>query len=135
MKKATVGLIGTLLVITFTSSAWAHPQSGLRIDLGGNGLGFSLYNGYQGYSPYWNNNYRPYPYNSYSRYYPNRPYMGWGGYRGHHRHNHNHWGQHRSGHYNKGRSYRNQRKYNRGDYGQNRGNHRRHNHNGRQWRR
>jgi len=40
MKKATVGLIGALLVLMLSGSAWA--QSGLRIDLGGNGFGFTI---------------------------------------------------------------------------------------------
>ena len=100
MKKLTVGLIGTALVIMLSSNAWA--QSGLRIDLGGNGFGFSVSDGRSGFSTYSYNNYRPYPYIQilpqpyYSGYYPNRPYLGWGGYSGHQQrhHNHKHWGHH-----------------------------------------
>ena len=59
MKKVTIGLIGALLVIMFTSNAWAH--SGLRIDLGGSGFGFSISDGHSGFSTFTYDNYRPYP--------------------------------------------------------------------------
>ncbi len=140
MKKLTVGLIGIAFVIMFSSNAWA--QSGLRIDLGGNGFGFSVSDGYSGLSTYSYNNYRPYPYYSgyypnqyYYGYYPNRPYRGWGGYSGHRHHNHKQWGHHRSGRHHKGHYYGNQRGYKRDGYGQRRGNHHRQGRSGRQWRR
>lgn len=134
MKRLTAGLIGTLLVIMLNSNASAH--SGLRIDLGGNGFGFSISDGHSGLSTFSYNHYRPYPY-YYSEYYPNRPYLGWGGYsrHQHHHNNHKHWGHHRSGHNHKGHSYGHQRGYKRGGYGQHHGNHQRQGHYGRQWRR
>lgn len=127
MKKATVGLIGALLVIMLTGSAWAHP--GLRIDLGGNGFGFSVSDGRSGFSAYSYDNYRPYPY--YYGYYSPRPYLGWGGYRGqqhHHHHNYKHWRHHRSNHRHKGYNYGHQRRYKRGDHGHHRGKQQRRNH-------
>lgn len=132
MKKATVGLIGTLLIIMLTSNAWAHSQSGFRIS-GGNGFGFSISDGYSGLSIFGHNVYRPYPY--YSGYYSNRPYLGWGGYRRHQHHhsNYKHRGQYRSGHHHKGHHYGHQRGYKRGGYGQNHRNHQRRGHQARQW--
>ena len=134
MKKATVGLIGTLLVLMLSSNAWA--QSGLRIDLGGNGFGFSISDGHSSLSAYSYAPYQPYPY-YYSRYYPNRPYLGWGGDKGHqhNHHNHNYWGHHRSGHHHKGHSYGHQRNYKRNDHGKHYRNHNRRGHQGRQLRR
>jgi len=133
MKKLTVGLIGALLVIMLNSNAWA--QSGLRIDLGGNGFGFSVSDGHSGISTFSYDHYRPYPY--YSGYYSNRPYLGWGGYRGHqqHPHNHKHWGHHRSGHHHKKHYYGHQRSHKRDSYGQHRGNRQRQSHHTRQRRR
>jgi hypothetical protein len=131
MKKATAGLIGALLVTMFTSNAWAH--SGLRVDLGGGGFGFSVSDGHSGFSTFSYNNFQPYPY-YYSGYYPNRPYLGWGGYKGyqHHRNNKN-WVHPRSGPHNKGHNYNHRRGYKRDDHGQRRGNP--HRDRGRQWRR
>ena len=131
MKKLTVGLIGTLFVVLLSSNAGAHP-SGFRVDLGGNGFGFSIYNNRPVVSPFWYNNYRHVPY--YSGYYPSRPYLGWGGYRGHHHHNHKYWGQHKSGHRHKGhfRNYR--RGHNHGGH-KHYGKQNRRNHRGNQWRR
>jgi hypothetical protein len=137
MKKLTVGLVGTLLVIMLHSNAWAH--SGLRIDLGGNGFGLSVSDGHPGVSVYSPNYYQPYPY--YSGYYSNRPYLGWGSYKRHHHHNHHnnkHWGHHNSGHHYKNRNYGHhrgyKRHYNRGGHNQYRGNHRQRNHHRRHWR-
>ena len=127
MKKVTVGLIGTLLVIMLSSNAGAHP-SGLRIDLGGNGFGFSIHNNRPAVSPYWYNNYQPVPY--YSGYYPSRPYLGWGGYRGHH--NHKHWGNHKSSHRHKGH-YNNQRRGHKNNGHNPRGKHKQRGHRGNLW--
>ena len=129
MKKATVGLIGIVLVIMLNSNAWAHP--GLRIDLGGNGFGFSV-NGYPGLSTFSYNNYQPYPY--YSGYYPSRPYMGWGGYSGHHHHNkHRHWNHHRSGHHHNKHYYGQRRGHKQGGYGRHYRNNHRQGQRGGQW--
>jgi hypothetical protein len=128
MKKITAGLIGILLVLMLNSNAWA--QSGLRIDLGGFGL--SISDGHSGVTAYSYTPYRPYP-NNYSGYYPNRPYLGWGGYRGHHHHNnHKDWGHHRSSHHRKNHYYSHQRSHQRGHNNQNHGNRQRQNHNGHQ---
>ena len=127
MKKLTVGLIGALLIITFNSNAWA--QSGLRIDLGGIGLGFSVSDGHSGFSAYSHTPYQPYPYN-YSGYYSHRPYMGWGGYKGEHRHhNHKRWGHHQSNHNKKRHSLNHRRGYKRGHNDQHNGNRHRKSHN------
>jgi hypothetical protein len=137
MKKLTVGLVGTLLVIMLHSNAWAH--SGLRIDLGGNGFGLSISDGHPGVSVYSHNYYQPYPY--YSGYYSKRPYLGWGGYKRHHHHNqHNHKynGHHNSGHHYKRHNYGHhqgyKRNYKQGGHNQYRGNHHQRNHHGRHWR-
>lgn len=132
MKKLTVGLIGTALVLALSGSAWA--QSALRIDLGGNGIGLSISDGQSSFSVH-----TPAPYQSrhyYSGYYPTRPYLGWGGYRGHnHHYNRTHLGHHRSGHHHKSHSYNHQRRYKRGHNGHHNGNHQRQDRNGRHWRR
>ena len=124
MKKATIGLIGALLVTMVTSNAWA--QSGIRIDLVGSGIGFSIYDGRSNFPAFSYDYYRPYPYN-YSRYYQNRPYFGWGGYRGHQHHRHNHWGHHKPNHRHKGHRYGHQRSHKRGDHGRHQRKHHRHN--------
>jgi len=125
MKKITAGLIGILLVLILNSNAWA--QSGLRIDLGGFGL--SISDSHSGVTAY---SYSPYR-NNYSGYYPNRPYLGWGGYRGHHHHNnHKHWGHNRSGHHRKSQYYSQQQNHKRRHNNQNHGNRHRQNHNGHQ---
>ena len=129
MKKVTIGLITALLVITINNSAWAH--SGLQIDLGGRGIGFSVYDGHSAVSTFPYNTYRPYP--RYSGYYPNRPYFGWGGYSGHHHHNQKHWGHHRSGHHHKPHHYGHQRHYRHGGHGQHHRNHHRQGHHKRRW--
>ena len=130
MKKTTLGLIGAVLVIMLSSNTWAHP--GLRINIGGNGFGFSVSDVHSGFSTFSYNTFRPYPY--YSGYYPNRPYLGWGGYKGHrHHHNHKHWNHHRSRHNHKGHHYGHQRNYKRGDQGHRHRKHQRRNHNRRQW--
>lgn len=131
MKKVTVGLIGTLLVIMLSSNAGAHP-SGFRIDLGGNGFGFSIYDNRPAVSPYWYNNYQPAPY--YSGYYPNRPYLGWGGYKGHRHHNHKHWGHHKSNHRHKGQYRNHRRNHNHGGH-KHHGKQNRRGQRGNQWRR
>ena len=132
MKKVTVGLIGAILVIMVSSNVWA--QSGLRIDLGGNGFVFSISDSRYGLSTFGYDNYRPYPH-YYSGYYPNRPYLGWGGYRGHHHHNHQYWGHHKPGHHHKDHSYGHQRGYKRDGHGKHYRNHNRRGHHGRHWRR
>ncbi len=109
MKKITVGLIGVLLVIMLNSNAWA--QSGLRIDLIGNGLGVSVSDSYSGLSTYLYYNDYPYPY--YSRHYPSRPYLGWGGYNKHH---HNHWSHHKSSFHHKKHHYGHQRSHKSGKH-------------------
>jgi hypothetical protein len=144
MKKTTVGLIATLLVIMLNSNAWA--QTGLRIDVGGNGFGISVSDGYSGLSTFSYSIYRPYPY--YSGYYPYRTYLRWGSYQGYPRTQHNHkhwaphnyynhksWSHHRPGHHHKGHINNHQRNYKSGGHDQRQGSHRRHHHNGRQWRR
>ena len=134
MKKLTVGLIGTLLVIMFSSNTGAHP-SGLRIDLGGNGFGVSIYDNRPAMSPYWYNNYQPAPY--YSGYYPSRPYLGWGGYKGHRHHNHHnqkHWDHHKSNHRHKGQYRNHRRNHNNGGH-KHHGKHNRRGQRGNQWRR
>lgn len=100
MKKATIALIGALLVLMIHSSAWA--QSGVRVDLRGSGFGFSVSDGQAGVSTFWYQNHQPY--RKYSR--PVRPYLGWGGYRDHHQPRHPHWTyqQHSPKHH--GRHYR-----------------------------
>ncbi|TDJ62266.1 MAG: hypothetical protein E2O42_00970 [Nitrospina sp.] len=107
MKKITLALIGALWVITLSNNAWAH--SGLRVDLGGSGFGFSISDRPEGLSTFWFRNHEPYS-NYYTRPYPARPYLGWGGYRGHHhpRH-HQHWGHHSQHHPGKGHHNRYQR--------------------------
>ncbi len=130
MKKTTVILISVVLVTMFTTSAWAHPA--VRIDLGGNGFGFSVSNVHSGFATF-SYNYRPYPY-YYSRYYPNRPYLGWGGYRGHHHHGHKYWRHHHRGHHHKGLYYGNQRRFKRGDHGYRQGRHHRKGHHRPGWR-
>lgn len=132
MKKPTIGIIGILLVLMLSGSAWA--QSGLRIDLGGNGFGFTISDGHSGLSAYSYAPYRPYPYN-YSGYYPNRPYLGWGGYREHHHHKPQYWGHQRSGHHRKNHYYGHQRGHKRDSYGEHRRKHRRQGHHAQQWRR
>lgn len=112
MKKATVGLIGVLLVIMFNSNAWA--QSGLRIDLGGNGFGFSVSDGHTTISTFSYVNYRPYPSN-YSKHYLGRPY--WHGNKGnkHRHHSNKHWSYHKSSHQPKKGHFGNRRSHNHGD--------------------
>ena len=132
MKKITVGLIGTLFILMLNGSAWA--QSGLRVDLGGNGFGLSVSDGRSSFSTNGYDYNQPYPY--YSGYYPNRPYLGWGGYQGHqHNHHNKHWGNHRSGHNHKGHSYGHQRNYKRNSHGKNYRNNNRRGHTGHQRRR
>ena len=129
MKILTVGIIGALFIMTFNSNAWA--QSGLRVDLGGIGIGYSMSDNYSGLTVYSHNPYQPYqpyPYN-YSGYYSKRPYMGWGGYKGeHHHHNHKRWGHHQSSHNPKEHSFNHQRGYKRGHNDQHNGNRHRQSH-------
>ncbi len=101
MKKITLALIGALWVVTLSNNAWAH--SSLRVDLGGSGFGFSISDRPDRLSTFWFGNPEPYS-NYYTRPYPARPYLGWGGYRGHHhpRH-HQHWGHH--GHHHPGKGH------------------------------
>ena len=122
MKKTTVGLVGALFILMLSSSAWAH--SGLQINLGGGGFGFSISDGHSGFSTYTHSPYQPYP-NNYSGYISTRPYLGWGGYKGQHHHNHNQkrWGHHRSEHRNKGHRNSHQRSYKRGHHNQHNGSH------------
>jgi hypothetical protein len=105
MKKATVGLACTLLVLILSGNAWAH--SGLRIDLGGNVFGLTVSDGHSDVSVHSHTPYQISPY--YSRDYPHRPYLGWGGYKSNHHHNHKHWNHHRSGHHHKDSNYSNHR--------------------------
>ena len=130
MKKATVGLIGTFLVLMLSSNAWAQP--GIRVDLGGNGFGFAISDGRSSFSTFGYGYYQPYPY--YSGIYPNRPYLGWGGFRGY-QHNHKHWNQHRSSHHHKGHFSNHQPRYKRGGHGQHYRNHDQRGHDRRQGRR
>ncbi len=131
MKKTTVGLIGTLLVLMLSSNAWAH--SGLQINLGGFGL--SISDSHSGFSNNTHSYYQPYPYN-YSGYISSRPYFGWGSYKGQHRHhNHKHWSHHRSNQHNKGHRNNHHRSYKRGHHNQHKGNHQHQGHRGRNWRR
>jgi len=130
MKKTTVGLIGTLLVLMLSSNAWAH--SGLQINLGGFGL--SISDSHSGFSNNTHSYYQPYPYN-YSGYISSRPYFGWGSYKGQHHHNHKHWSHHRSDHHNKSHRNNHHRSYKRGHHNQHKGNHQHQGHRGRNWRR
>lgn len=131
MKKTTVGLIGTLLVLMLSSNALAH--SGLQINLGGFGL--SISDSHSGFSNNTHSYYQPYPYN-YSGYISSRPYFGWGSYKGQHRHhNHKHWSHHRSDHHNKSHRNNHHRSYKRGHHNQHKGNHQHQGHRGRNWRR
>lgn len=132
MKKATVGLIGILLVIMLKGNAWAHSQSGLRANLTGNGFGFSISDGHSSVSAFLYNNYPPYYPHNYSRHNPSRPYLRWGSYRRHH--NHNYWGHHRSGRHYKNHIYGHQRGYKRGSHGKHYRNHHRNGHHGRRLR-
>lgn len=91
MKKATIGLIGGILILIISNNSWAH--SGLRIDLGNNGFGFSVSDGPVGYSTFWYNTHSPQFYGMTTPY-PVRPYLGWGGYRGNNHIPHKHWGHH-----------------------------------------
>jgi len=131
MKKTTVGLIGTLLVLMLSSNAWAH--SGLQINLGGFGL--SISDNHSGFSTHSYPVYQSYLYN-YSGYIRSRPYLGWGGYKSpHHHNNHKHWSNHRSNHHNKGHRNRHYRSYKRDHHNQHKGNHQHQGHRGRNWRR
>ncbi|MCZ6512349.1 MAG: hypothetical protein O6857_00305 [Nitrospinae bacterium] len=116
MKKITLALIGALWVVTLSNNAWAH--SGLRVDLGVSGFGFSVSDRPNGLSTFWFGNPQPHK-NYYTRPYPARPYLGWGGYRGHHhpRH-HRHWGHHGHHHPGQGHHFSHQRGHRHGGYGE-----------------
>lgn len=116
MKKITLALIGALWVVTLSNNAWAH--SGLRVDLGVSGFGFSVSDRPNGLSTFWFGNPQPHT-NYYTRPYPARPYLGWGGYRGHHhpRH-HRHWGHHGHHHPSQGHHFSHQRGHRHGGYGE-----------------
>jgi len=115
MKKITLALIGALWVVTLSNNALAH--SGLRVDLGVSEFGFSISDRPTGLSTFWFGNHQPYK-NYYMGPYPARPYLGWGGYRGHHhpRH-HRQWGH---GHHppGQGHHFSHQRGHRHGGYGE-----------------
>ena len=96
MKKITATLFIASLVLILNGSALAHPTAQINP---GAGFGFSISDGNVGISSFWLGNSRVY--NNFSAPYPNRPYLGWGGFRGYDPGHHHHWGHHRHGHHHK----------------------------------